>query len=147
MLIRAELDYIDRLHHVGRELAVLKRMYQSYLQMIAHVVEVQKSHRWTIGGAAHQVAVNGGMMEMSGLESLNRSSSMGNSAVLPQVASVWEGGAKPGYGPVLTRQALTRFERLRDQIQIYALSEIQDCLDEKESLAFMVSLYPDAAAL
>ncbi|MBE7181549.1 MAG: hypothetical protein INR71_10140, partial [Terriglobus roseus] len=30
MMRRAELAHIDRLHHIGRQLAVLRRMYQSY---------------------------------------------------------------------------------------------------------------------
>lgn len=42
------------------------------------------------------------------------------------------------YGVSLSPAAVVRFERLRDRIQLYALSEIQDCLDDKESLVFLV---------
>lgn len=42
------------------------------------------------------------------------------------------------YGVSLSPAAVVRFERLRDRIKLYALSEIQDCLDDKESLVFLV---------
>lgn len=42
------------------------------------------------------------------------------------------------YGVSLSPAAVVRFERLRDRIKLYALSEIQDCLDAKESLVFLV---------
>lgn len=42
------------------------------------------------------------------------------------------------YGVSLSSAATVRFERLRDRINLYALSEIQECLDEKESLVFLV---------
>ena len=42
------------------------------------------------------------------------------------------------FGAPLSSAASVRFERLRDRINLYALSEIQECLDEKESLVFLV---------
>lgn len=46
------------------------------------------------------------------------------------------------YGVSLSPAAVVRFERLRDRIKLYALSEIQDCLDDKESLVFLVCSLP-----
>lgn len=45
------------------------------------------------------------------------------------------------YGVSLSSAATVRFERLRDRIKLYALSEIQECLDEKDSLVFLVCPY------
>jgi hypothetical protein len=43
------------------------------------------------------------------------------------------------YGVSLAKSARFRFERLRGRINHFALSEIQDCIDEKESLVMLVS--------
>lgn len=48
------------------------------------------------------------------------------------------------FGAPLSSAATVRFERLRDRINLYALSEIQECLDEKESLVFLVCWTPFA---
>ena len=42
------------------------------------------------------------------------------------------------FGAPLSSAASVRFERLRDRINLLALSEIQECLDEKDSLVFLV---------
>ena len=42
-------------------------------------------------------------------------------------------------GVSLSPAAVGRFERLADRIRLYCLSEIETCLAEKESLAFLVS--------
>ena len=44
-----------------------------------------------------------------------------------------------GYGVPISSAAALRFERLKDNITLYALSEIGACLDEKNSLMSMVS--------
>lgn len=49
------------------------------------------------------------------------------------------------FGAPLSSAATVRFERLRDRINLYALSEIQECLDEKESLVFLVRRTPCVA--
>lgn len=46
------------------------------------------------------------------------------------------------FGAPLSSAATVRFERLRDRINLYALSEIQECLDEKDSLVFLVHWSP-----
>ena len=43
-------------------------------------------------------------------------------------------------GAALTPHTIVRFERLRDRIGLYALSEIQECLDTKDALVLMVRL-------
>jgi hypothetical protein len=41
-------------------------------------------------------------------------------------------------GVRLSSSAIVRFERLLDRIKLYAVSEIDECLTEKESLVLMV---------
>ena len=40
-------------------------------------------------------------------------------------------------GVPLSSHSVARFERLRDRIKLYALAELQDCLDEKDGLVNM----------
>src|SRR5579862_7422947 len=44
-------------------------------------------------------------------------------------------------GATLSSSAYLKFQRLGDRIDLYVLSEIQQCIDEKESLVFMVSRF------
>ena len=39
---------------------------------------------------------------------------------------------------LLTSKAKDKFERLKDRIELYALSEIEECQKEKEELTFLV---------
>ena len=42
------------------------------------------------------------------------------------------------HGAPLSPAVTVRFERLLDRINLYALPEIQECLDEKDGLVFLV---------
>ncbi|KAI9814673.1 MAG: hypothetical protein M1826_002180 [Phylliscum demangeonii] len=136
MLERAKLDYIEELHHIGRQLAVLKRMFTSYKSIIDRVLNGQK---FTSGLRTVNVAVaDQAWMESSGgLENLRASlPSDGSTSVVPPAPDQTV-RYKHTLGPTLTPMALSKFERLRDRIEIYVLTEISDCLGEKESLALM----------
>lgn len=50
-------------------------------------------------------------------------------------------------GVPLSSTATVRFERLLDRINHLALNEIQECLDEKEALVFLVRLCHALVAL
>lgn len=119
MFQRAELAHISRLHHIGRQLAVLKRMYQSYEQIIDRVLE---KHEATIASLknSHVIASGGD----GGAESLNSS----------QVAE-----SQSFLGVSLSSAARSRFERLKYRIRLYALSEIEECLSQKDNLVTMVT--------
>lgn len=95
MFLRPSVPLVEDLHQVGQQLAVLKRMYESYSVIIDRLLENQ---------------------------SLHSSDTPSND---------------PRLGVRLSRAALVRFERLKDRIQLLALSEVQSCLDEKESLVFL----------
>ncbi|KAL9089598.1 MAG: hypothetical protein Q9165_005630 [Trypethelium subeluteriae] len=117
MLLKAELKHIDRLHHIGRQLAVLKRLYQSYESIVDHVLEKQTA---TMASLANSHIV------MTTEESGQVASSQ------PQVAE-----EDSLLGVSISSAARVRFVRLKHRIRLYALSEIQDCLDQKEALVLM----------
>ena len=110
MFERPEVGLIDTMHRIGRQLAVLKRLYQSYVLIIERILEKQLP-------LTHQ-------SKHTAIESL--ASSTDNML------------SKPIFGAPLSSAATVRFERLRDRIELYALSEIQECIDEKEALVFLV---------
>ena len=141
MLERAELDYVKKLHRLGRELTVLKRMYQSYHQVINNVLERQKEREMLAnGGGGNHLLLDEHGLAMSGHEPRGLSASPEGSAIFHHPTPSYMESKKRSFGPNLTPEAISRFERLRGRIQSYALNEIQDCLDEKESMAFMVRL-------
>jgi Mg2+ and Co2+ transporter CorA len=121
MLVKASLTHVDQLHHMGRQLAVLKRVYQSYELIIDRVLKKQEASLASLKNSHI----------MSGAESLASS--------LPGVGS--PGPTIPEadslLGVALSSAARVRFERLKDRINLYALSEIQECLDQKDSLVMM----------
>ncbi len=109
---KPEVDLIEDLHRVGRQLAVLKRMYESYALIIDRILDRKKP-------------LNPGLAW--------RPSDLNNKIAKEEVSR-----DDQTYGVSLSPAATVRFERLRDRIKLYALSEIQDCLDDKESLVFLV---------
>ncbi|KAF1953327.1 hypothetical protein CC80DRAFT_527324 [Byssothecium circinans] len=121
MLVRANLEHIDQLHHIGCQLAVLKRVYQSYEKIIERVLKKQEA---TLASLKNSHIV-------SGVDSPT-SSYQGYSSPIQQIPE-----ADSLLGVSLSSAARARFERLKDRIMLYALSEIQECIDQKESLVMM----------
>ena len=130
MLQRANVDQIDDLHQLGRQLAVLKRLYQSYELLVTRIL---KRQRFLRDEARHQHQ-GGSLASATGPEGYG---------FHPRFTS-WrtgfsEDGSQEGLGGVqLSFAATGRFERLADRIRLYALSEIEECLSEKESMTFLV---------
>ncbi|KAF2019019.1 hypothetical protein BU24DRAFT_385819 [Aaosphaeria arxii CBS 175.79] len=120
MLVKANLTHVDQLHHIGCQLAVLKRVYQSYELIIERVLKKQEA---TLASLKNSHIV-------SGLDSLSSSLPIVHgSPQIPEADSL--------LGVSLSSAARVRFERLKDRIKLYALSEIQECIDQKDSLVFM----------
>ena len=117
MFTKPQVTLIQRLHQYGRELAVLKRMYQSYALIIDRILDRQKPLYSSSGEPSSMSGSHGEAMILEG---------EGTSRVQT-------------FGAPLSSAASVRFERLRDRINLLALSEIQECLDEKESLVFLVN--------
>ncbi|MCJ1468059.1 hypothetical protein MMC07_006685 [Pseudocyphellaria aurata] len=124
MFVKPDVDLVNDLHHVGRQLAVLKRMYQSYVLIIERILERQKPVKTPIA------------------QKLSQSSERATK-IIHDVSLAREELplSTHTYGVSLSSAATVRFERLRDRINLLALSEIQECLDEKESLVFLVCHY------
>lgn len=147
MVEQAQLEYINHLHDMGRQLAVLKRMYESYKNVLDRILEGQR-----LEAQKMQVMANPGVPPFSLTARSLADSTPFLSPNEPDMASSIFGAfappppplTSPGiqprspFGPIITSEATARFERLRDRIKLYVLSEIQDCLDEKESMALMV---------
>jgi len=109
---KPEIKHIQGLHHIGQQLAVLKKIYQSYGLIIDRILDRQKP------------------VDLSNSTQLLQEDLGQNKSMLTAQTRA--------YAVPLSSAATVRFERLRDRINLYALSEIQDCLDEKESLVFLV---------
>lgn len=132
MLDRPVVDLINELHWLGRRLAVLKRLYQSYEFIMRRLL--QRQHMLRDEARPFQTSVPYGYGDSLGeVEDLNmRQSSLASPFSGPNTAD-------RSVGVRLSSTAVARFERLVDRINLYCLSEIDNCLNEKESLTFLVS--------
>lgn len=130
MMHRPNVELIGELHSIGRQLAVLKRMYNSYNLIIDRILEKQRPLDNSTERRPSSKGVNGGQLPR-GVPLIT-----GEATTDPH--GLDDDGAPQPLGVRLSEAATVRFRRLRDRIDLYALSEIQECLDEKESLVFMV---------
>jgi Mg2+ and Co2+ transporter CorA len=121
MLIKADLTHIDQLHHLGCQLAVLKRVYLAYTLIIDRVLKKQEA---TLASLKNSHIMSGA----ESLASLEKNHSHGP-MMIPEADSL--------LGVSLSSAAKVRFERLKDRIHLYALSEIEECLAQKDSLVMM----------
>jgi hypothetical protein len=119
MLCKAELRHIDRLHHLGNQLAVLKRVYQGYNLLIDRLLGKREI---TLASLQNSHIIR------SGAESVDMSQPPMNMAESQAV-----------FGVSLSSAARVRFERLQHRIQLYASNEVEECLHQKESLVMVVS--------
>lgn len=134
MLERPQVDLVDDLHWLGRRLAVLRRVYKSYEQIVVRLLQRQRLLRDEARSQRENPFLVNGSNETDVHDSIY---SMSRSAIL--------GTAEQYDMPVgvrLSSAAVGRFERLADRIQLYCLSEIESCLIEKDSLTFMVDGLP-----
>ncbi len=127
----ADVRLVEELHSIGRQLAILKRMYQSYSLIIDRILEKQQSVETSIEHRPSRIDTDDGYP-------LKIISLAGD--VIANHRRYDDSTAPKTLGVPLSSAVVTRFQRLRDRINLYPLSEIQDCLEEKESLVFMVCL-------
>jgi Mg2+ and Co2+ transporter CorA len=121
MLVKADLTHVDQLHHIGCQLAVLRRVYHSYSLLIERVLERREATLASLKNSKVISSAESMISSVHGTDSPN--------ALLPELAS--------SLGVSLSSAARVRFERLKDRIALYALSEIQECIDQKDSLVMM----------
>ncbi|KAI9372478.1 hypothetical protein BJX61DRAFT_442380 [Aspergillus egyptiacus] len=128
MLDKPVVDLIDELHWLGRQLAVLKRLYQSYELIMTRILQRQRllqdesrsnQPKFSFGHTFPDAEVHEGR-KMTMQSSVN----------------VWT-APDTSVGVPLSPAAVARFERLLDRIKLYCLTEIDSCLTEKESLTFL----------
>lgn len=122
MFRKPEVGHIGKLHNTGRQLAVLKRMYQSYAMIIERILVRQKP--MDALGTSMQSLLSG-----------HDTQTIKDEPVAPRNGLTAQAKV---LGVFLAPASAVRFERLKDRISLYALSEIQDCLDEKDALVFLV---------
>ena len=103
-------------------------MYQSYGQIIARILDKQKQ----FAKRRHQRA---GVPTATAGGFLDRDLALQAGLVDGESARLLFNEL---YGIPLPQAVLFRFERLMDRVNLYALTEIQECLDEKADLVFLV---------
>ncbi|KAL2847988.1 hypothetical protein BJX68DRAFT_106916 [Aspergillus pseudodeflectus] len=128
MLTKPVVDLIDELHWLGRQLAVLKRLYQSYELIMTRILQRQRVLRDEARSAHPKYAVGHTFADTEIHE--RRQMTM-------QSATSVSSAPETTVGVRLSTPAIARFERLLDRIKLYCLSEIDSCLTEKESLTFL----------
>ncbi|KAG8625930.1 hypothetical protein KVT40_006331 [Elsinoe batatas] len=117
-----QLSQVDRLDQVGNELGVLKRHYKSYIRIIDRITEHNMlCETDTIGSS--QITTR--MVEESWDGQSRRNAHQANAEPTSLL------GIRPGPA------AHVRFERLKDMISLYALSEVKDYLAKKDNLVQM----------
>lgn len=130
MFKSADVELIESLHSLGRQLTILKLMYQSYQLVVRRIL----TSRQTLISSARRGIGDSFRNDDSDQHSLDDQLRLATAAD----DSTFLGNNIGGAG-VLTASAVVRFERLLDRIQLYALAEVEECISEKESLVFMVS--------
>lgn len=129
MLRKPMVDLVDDLHWLGRRLAILKRLYQSYELVVTRILQRQRLLRDEAKARRGNHHRNMSMLsEADYRDGHHLSLSMG---------SILDGYDDTA-GVQLSSAAVGRFERLADRIRLYCLSEIEACLAEKETLTFLV---------
>ncbi|KAL4809474.1 hypothetical protein BDV18DRAFT_132146 [Aspergillus unguis] len=124
MLNKPVVELIDELHWLGRQLAVLKRLYQSYELIMTRILQRQRLLHDEARSNHPRVPFGHTLNDMD----LHRQMTMHSLSVSSLETSV---------GIRLSAPAVARFERLLDRIKLYCLAEIDSCLTEKESLTFL----------
>ncbi|KAK4543677.1 hypothetical protein LTR36_005322 [Oleoguttula mirabilis] len=111
-----KLCHIDRLDNIGKELGVLKRHYQSYGRLIDRLLEPQ-------------IATAASLQNSQVVSAASQASLDTVRPILTEKASM--------LGVPLSSAARVRFIRLKDIIDLYALSEVEEYIKQKDSLITM----------
>jgi hypothetical protein len=133
MLDRPIVDLVNELHWLGRRLAVLKRLYQSYELIMRRLLQRQRMLRDEARSAHPAPMTYGATFGDVEFTDMRQSSGISNAS--------YHNTTEKSVGVQLSSTAVARFERLADRINLYCLSEIENCLNEKESLTFLVGIF------
>lgn len=114
------LRHIDRLDAIGRELGVLRRHYESYISIVDRLLEPQSTSAASLQNS--QVVSSGSRVSLDTIR-----------PVVLEKASM--------LGIPLSSAARVRFRRLKDMFDLYALSEVEEYIKQKDSLVTMVCYF------
>lgn len=128
---RPDTELVKKLHRLGRRLAVLKRLYQSYELIMRRLLQRQRILRDDARSSRQLPMSFGTTFGESEFANMRQGSLVSDSSLPVMMADTT-------VGVLLSSAAVARFERLVDRINLYCLSEIETCLTEKESLTFLV---------
>ena len=143
MLQNADVELVERLHVIGRQLTVLKNVYRSYGFIVKRVLYRHRTfndRNHGSGGMAAYTdhAVPTPMNMMTGDDS-GSAEDLEDGSAPSTTASIFNTTIpKPEDRVRLPLSVIFRFERLLDRIHLLALTEIEECIAEKNSLTFMV---------
>ncbi|KAL9083263.1 MAG: hypothetical protein Q9159_005874 [Coniocarpon cinnabarinum] len=170
MVSSPRVEHVYSLQHIGRQLACLKRLYESYETVIMRVLEKQRMP-FPLSLPSNNPRQPSTFSSPQPASAPQVHTANTPPTIAPQVeASLPEAnqtlfsrpicvplsshhlaahafhyplapGSSPAaydqYGVYLTSGARVRFERLRDRVRLYAIAEIQESIDLKDSLVTM----------
>lgn len=121
MFEQPDLTQIERLDQVGNDLGVLKRHFSSYIRLIDRVIESSSLYDCSKLGSSQMTTR---MFDIEDAHTMVRPTANHD---------------RPRIGVNAGAAAYVRFERLKDMITLYALSEVEEYLERKQALVDMVS--------
>jgi hypothetical protein len=122
MFASPTLAHIDHLDTIGKELGVLKRHYESYNRIIDRLLEPQPASTASVQNMAVNNEASQSQTSLSTIRPIPTNSQVGNQSAL---------------GVSLPTPARVRFRWLRDSIDLYALSEVEEFVKQKDNLVSM----------
>ena len=138
-----DVHVLETLDNIGRQLTVLRLMYQSYATVVTRLLTRYQRILPAAAARSWQQAADG-LQPDYGMNSNQDSFVSPPESSLAQRPDMFFHDstdllafATPANCPNISSPALSRFERLLDRIHLFALSEINHCIAEKESLSFM----------
>ena len=120
MFEQPKLGHIDRLDIIGNELGVLKHHFEGYTRLIERLLEPK-----TVTNSSLQNYRVATRLSQASLDTVRQ-------AVTGQDCTL---------GVSLGSPTRVRFERLKDLIDLYALTEIEESIKQKDSMVAMVSYF------
>ncbi|KAK5556757.1 hypothetical protein LTR46_005269 [Exophiala xenobiotica] len=125
MFDSAEVKLVKQVHDVGRQLTVLKLMYKSYELIVSGLIHSQQTAR---DMRPALLPPSHDLDSRRFLDFITSQSSQYDELFMDDDS---------GSNVKLSSSAVVRFERLLARIRLYALTEIEECIKEKDSLVLM----------
>ena len=108
MLVKADLNHVDQLHHIGCQLAVLRRVYHSYSLLIERILERREATMASLKNSRVLSTAESMFASMHGSDSPN--------ALLPDLFNT--------LGVSISSAARVRFEQGRYEEAAAALASV-----------------------